>query len=86
MSMENRFYIVAKNVYGENKDEFDDSETATSLSDAKDLLNTMLKMGEVGTILTCEYYDADTYEYCVLYKRRYKNILGKMTLIYRGYK
>jgi len=81
--MKNRFYIIAKNIV-EDKDEFDDSEIETSFSDAKNLLKTTLKMGETGTIFTCEYYDADTYEYSVLYKRVYKNILGKITLITKG--
>jgi hypothetical protein len=71
--MKNRFYGVF------NTTQQDSDETKT-FKEARNWLKTHLRMGDVGTIYTCEYLDADTYEYKVLQIKEYKNILGKITL------
>ena len=78
----NRFYIVAKRI-DNNKTEYDDSETTSTLKDAKETINNSLKESEVGDIYTCDYEDNNSYYYNSTMQRTYKNVAGKITLIER---
>jgi len=72
--VKNRFY----GVFNETQE---DSEQVGSFEEAREWLTTHLKMGDVGTIYTCEYLDDNGYEYEVLQTKNYKNILGKLTFV-----
>ena len=74
-------YNAIDRFYGVFNDSTQDNDDVKTLREAFNRLDSMLKEGQAGSIMTAQYLDHDTYEYEVLNIRYYIKTKGELVKV-----